>query len=102
MLFQKVRQEILSISACIEIRDISLNIWGNLEMRIVNGFMRKENKIRWIKIGLVGIARLFTENLKFFEEADLVIVASANASRASDCAKVFEIFQVYSSYFRIV
>lgn len=60
--------------------------------------MVNENKIRWGIIGLGRIARLFADDLKLVEEAELVAVASTNASRANDFAKDFEVPQAYSSY----
>ena len=63
--------------------------------------MVKENKIRWGIIGLGRIARLFAEDLKLVDEAELVAVASTNTSRANDFAKEFGALQAYSSYLEV-
>ncbi|MGB3145386.1 MAG: Gfo/Idh/MocA family oxidoreductase [Maribacter sp.] len=60
--------------------------------------MLKNKKIRWGIIGLGRIARLFAEDLKLIAEAELVAVASTNATRADDFAREFHVSQAYAFY----
>ncbi|MEM9075452.1 MAG: Gfo/Idh/MocA family oxidoreductase [Bacteroidota bacterium] len=58
----------------------------------------KHDKIKWGIIGLGRIAKLFAEDLRLVEDAELVAVASTNLERAKSFSKEFGYPKAYGSY----
>lgn len=57
-----------------------------------------DRKIKWGIIGLGKIAKLFAEDLRLVQDAELVAVASTNRERAKSFAREFGNPQAYGSY----
>ena len=58
----------------------------------------KTGKLKWGIIGLGRIAKLFAEDLRFVEDAELVAVASTNLERANSFSQEFGNPTAYGSY----